>query len=107
VCVRRLYWFGAVKYNIGGLDFSANDVEHGVLRANAASPTSVGSLLGRPDWAGRQFKAGDPRLPLVRRDGEDRLALTEDEDEGWLSPVFAAGPVFDGPAVLQSPVTCC
>ena len=62
----RLYWFGAVKYNIDGLDFSANDIEHGVLRANAASPTSVGSLLGRPDWARGQFKASDPRLPLVR-----------------------------------------
>ena len=62
----RLYWFGAVKYNIGGHDFSANDIEHGVLRSNAASPTSVGSLLGRPDWARGQFRAGDPRLALVR-----------------------------------------
>ena len=67
----RLYWFGAVKYSIGGFDFSANDIEHGVLRANAASPSSLGSLLGRPDWASRQFKAGDPRLALVR----DRPAL--------------------------------
>ena len=63
---RSLYWFGAVKYSIGGLDFSANDIEHGVLRANAASPTSVGSLLGRPDWARGQFRANDRRLPLVR-----------------------------------------
>lgn len=61
-----MYWFGAVKYNIGGHDFSANDIEHGVLRANAASPTSVGSLLGRPEWARGQFKTNDPRLPLVR-----------------------------------------
>jgi hypothetical protein len=61
-----MYWFGAVKYNIGGFDFSANDIEHGVLRANAASPSSLGSLLGRPDWARGQFKAGDPRLALVR-----------------------------------------
>ena len=62
----RMYWFGAVKYNIGGFDFSANDIEHGVLRANAASPSSLGSLLGRPDWARGQFKAGDLRLALVR-----------------------------------------
>lgn len=55
-----------MKYQIGGLEFSANDIEHGCLRANSASPASIGSLLGIAALAQPQFPKGDPRLPLVR-----------------------------------------
>ena len=66
-CVlRRLAWFGAVRYNIGGMEFSCNDIEHGVLRGNAPSPASLGVLLGRPRWASNTFKKKDPRARLVR-----------------------------------------
>jgi len=44
----------------------ANDIEHGVLRGNAASPASPFVLLGLPQLAGRTFKAGDPRLAQAR-----------------------------------------
>ena len=45
---------------------AANDIEHGVLRGNAASPASPFVLLGLPQFAGRTFGKGDPRLPQVR-----------------------------------------
>jgi Protein of unknown function, DUF547 len=68
-CKRRLAWFGAVRYNIGGMEFSCNDIEHGVLRGNAPSPASLGVLLGRPRWASNTFKKKDPRARLVRVQG--------------------------------------
>lgn len=61
----RLQWFSQVRYNIGGMDFSCNDMEHGVLRGNAASPASLGVLLGKPSWAKPTFKQKDPRARLV------------------------------------------
>ena len=65
-CMLRLAWFSAVRYNIGGMEFSCNDIEHGVLRGNAPSPASLGVLLGRPRWASNTFKKKDPRARLVR-----------------------------------------
>ena len=64
--MHRLAWFSAVRYNIGGMEFSCNDIEHGVLRGNAPSPASLGVLLGRPRWASNTFKKKDPRARLVR-----------------------------------------
>ena len=45
-------FFRRAAYDVGGLRFSANDIEHGILRAN------------RPHWAipGPQFGPRDPRL---------------------------------------------
>jgi hypothetical protein len=45
-------FFRRAAYNVGGYRFSANDIEHGILRAN------------RPHWAipGPQLGPGDPRL---------------------------------------------
>jgi hypothetical protein len=48
--VPGFFWRGA--YNINGLRFSANDIEHGILRANA----------GHPAIPGPQFSPRDPRL---------------------------------------------
>jgi glutaredoxin len=42
----RLKWFDNISYTIGGVRFTSNDIEHGVLRGNAASPASIFSLLG-------------------------------------------------------------
>ena len=61
----RLKWFDSISYVIGGARWSSNDVEHGALRGNAPSPASLLSLLGKPQWAGRTFKAGDPRAALA------------------------------------------
>jgi len=59
--LKRLSFFSSLKYNIGGHDFSADDVEHGVLRGNKPSPASLFAILGKPQWAGPIFKQGDPR----------------------------------------------
>ena len=61
----RLSWFGNIKYTIGGLDYSTNDVEHGMLRANGPSPTSLPILLGQPQWAAGTLSYDDPRLAFV------------------------------------------
>ncbi|MGR3219568.1 MAG: DUF547 domain-containing protein, partial [Candidatus Anammoxibacter sp.] len=42
-------FYSRIKYNIGGIEFSADDIEHGILRANAVPP---GSLT-------KQFKSSD------------------------------------------------
>ena len=62
----RLSWFGNIKYTIGGFAYSTNDVEHGMLRANGPSPTSLPLLLGQPQWAAGTLSDDDPRLAFVR-----------------------------------------
>jgi hypothetical protein len=62
-----LAFFRRAAYDVGGLRFSANDVEHGILRAN------------RPHWSipGPQFGPGDPRLEwrVARFDPRIHFAL--------------------------------
>jgi hypothetical protein len=47
--------FDRAAYRIGGFRFSANDIEHGILRANA----------GHPLLPGAQFHRDDPRIKYV------------------------------------------
>ena len=62
----RLSFFNDIKYNIGGQDYSANDMEHGVLRGNRPTPASPWVLLGVPQWSSGYFKPSDPRAAHVR-----------------------------------------
>ena len=62
----RLSFFNAIKYNIGGQDYSANDMEHGVLRDNRPTPASPWVLLGVPHWSSGYFKPSDLRAAHVR-----------------------------------------
>lgn len=48
-------FFSRAAYGVNGYRFSANDIEHGVLRGNA----------GHPLIPGPQFRRGDPRLKVV------------------------------------------
>lgn len=66
VTLHRLSFFNSIKYNIGGHNFSANDMEHGVLRGNRPTPASPWVLLGVPQWSSGYFKATDPRAAYVR-----------------------------------------
>lgn len=62
--LQRLTWFGRVAYRVGGRVFSADDIEHGILRGNASPPASVLNLLGLRALAARlspAFAASDPR----------------------------------------------
>ncbi len=61
----RLKWFAQIKYINGGDEYSTNDIEHGMLRANAPSPSSIAVLLGRPGWAPGSLKSDDLRLAYV------------------------------------------
>ena len=63
--LKRLRFFDKVGYTIGGLSYSANDIEHGVLRANAPSPAALASLAGFASMAPKTFKSGDPRCALA------------------------------------------
>ena len=45
-------WFERAAYDVGGYRFSANDIEHGILRANQSHLLALGP----------QFRANDPRL---------------------------------------------
>jgi len=55
------FWRGA--YNINGLRYSANDIENGILRGNAAHPALSGGTFGRADPR-RRFSMTpiDPRV---------------------------------------------
>eukprot|EP00892_Ulva_mutabilis_P005886 jgi/Ulvmu1/366/UM001_0373.1 len=63
--VARIRFFGKVKYVIGGTPYTADDIEHGILRSNAIAPASIGALLKLPFLARPQFKKGDPRREFV------------------------------------------
>lgn len=71
----RLTFFNSIKYNIGGQTFSANDMEHGVLRGNRATPVNPWVLLGLPNLSSGYFKPSDPRALQVS--DLDMLAHTE------------------------------
>jgi hypothetical protein len=58
--LRRWSFFKSLSYRIAGMDFTLDDIEHGVLRGNQT----------RPYGLIRQFRPGDPRMQYVlsRRD---------------------------------------
>eukprot|EP00899_Mesostigma_viride_P025605 jgi/Mesvir1/6229/Mv00907-RA.1 len=49
----RLLFYKSIKYHIGGHDYSADDIENGVLRGNRVPPSNF--------WGSRCFDAADPR----------------------------------------------
>jgi hypothetical protein len=91
----RLKWFDSISYLVGGARWSSNDIEHGVLRGNSPSPASLFSLLGKPQWAGPTFKAGDPRAKLALKVG------------GLVRTLFAACGYCSLAIPASSAVTCC
>lgn len=61
-----LGFFAKAAYCVNGYRFSADDIEHGILRANAGHPA-----LGKP-----QFGKSDPRLQWVVREFDPRIHFT-------------------------------
>jgi len=55
--------FDSAGYNIGGYFFSLNDIEHGILRANAGHPTIPGG----------QFPQDDPRAKYMMPELDPRI----------------------------------
>lgn len=70
---QRLRWFGEISYDIGGYTFSANDIEHGILRANAPSPASFWSIVGLRKCAPPTFSQKDPRVKFAARKVDPRI----------------------------------
>lgn len=68
---QRLQLFGNLaKYDIGGHTYTADDIEHGVLRAN--SPTAIAALLPGP-LRRPPFGPHDPRANAVVRPLDPRI----------------------------------
>lgn len=86
---------GGAAYLIAGFDFTADDVEHGVLRCNAPSVGSVGGALRLP-WA-THFPRGDPRaaLALPQLDARVHAALNCGARSCPPIKVYAAGSLSE------------
>ncbi|XP_045176932.2 uncharacterized protein LOC123537321 [Mercenaria mercenaria] len=56
------FWV-STGYNIGGLNYSLDDIEHGILRGNRGHPASLSP----------QFKPGDPRLKYIAKQLDPRI----------------------------------
>jgi hypothetical protein len=94
-------------YRVGGLLFSANDIEHGILRANRGHPLIPGPQFGRRD-ARRRFMVSqfDPRIhfalncaarscPPIRWYTSDKISRQLD--------LAAANFVNDGGVIIAEP----
>jgi hypothetical protein len=86
--VRRVWnFFGRVSYRIGGLRFSLDDIEHGILRDNGRRPL--------PPL--RPFGAGDPRrtLAVTPPDPRFHFAITCGAASCPAVGVYRAGSIED------------
>ncbi|GIL48823.1 hypothetical protein Vafri_5253 [Volvox africanus] len=70
---RASFFSRIAKYNVGGLDYSADDLENGVLRDNRAGASNLFNLLGIHRFAGGHWTSADPRLAKVVRPVDPRI----------------------------------
>ncbi len=56
------FFTAGAKYNISGSDYSADDMENGVLRGNRPGAASLAALTGIPALSSGPFGSSDPRL---------------------------------------------
>lgn len=72
--LERVSFFSSVKYNIGGSDYSADDMENGVLRGNRPAASNLWALVGLPGLSGGQFPdKSDPRRGKVVSEPDARV----------------------------------
>ena len=94
----RLSQFGTIKYCIGGQNYSADDIEHGILRGNKPTAASLSVLLGHPEWSKGYFKKTDPRLKQVTNNLKQITNWVELTQKGSLSAWTAA--FLDNPDLM-------
>ncbi|KAG2439584.1 hypothetical protein HXX76_004936 [Chlamydomonas incerta] len=70
---RATFYSRTAKYDIGGLDYTADDLEQGVLRGNRAGASNLWNLLGLHGLAGGFWKPDNPRLAKVVRPMDPRI----------------------------------
>jgi len=61
----------AARYFIAGSEYTADDLENGILRGNRPAASSLGMLIGFPGLSSGPFGAGDPRAAATVRDPID------------------------------------
>jgi hypothetical protein len=57
----KLTFFDRFRYDIGGLLWSCDDIEHGALRGNRPGAASIGAIIGNPRLSPGPFGPNDPR----------------------------------------------
>lgn len=62
---RSRFYSQDARYNLGGHDYTADDLENGILRGNRSAASNLFNLVGLPQFSGGQFRGGDPRLAKV------------------------------------------
>ncbi|KAG2502191.1 hypothetical protein HYH03_000678 [Edaphochlamys debaryana] len=62
---RATFFSRTAKYCIGGLDYTADDLEQGMLRGNRAGASNLFNLLGLHGLAGGHWRRDDPRAAKV------------------------------------------
>jgi hypothetical protein len=105
---RTLFFSGktGVTYNIGGYDFSPDDIEHGILRANGPHPSSTASTYFGPNnpRSSLALSCIDPRLHFILNCGAQSCppikVLSGDSDQLEEALKLAAA------AYLDSEVCC-
>ena len=74
----RLSYFDRHSYEVGGVTYTCDDIEHGCLRGNRPGAASLGALLGNPKLSRGPFAAtDDPRRKnaIVHPDPRVHFAL--------------------------------
>lgn len=105
---KRLTFFGDAMYRIGPHTFSANDIEHGILRNNATSPASVGALVNFDPLKKPQLKQGDARRQLCVDPIDPRIHFALVCGAKSCPPIKMYTPdnLNEGLQVLISTLTC-
>lgn len=63
-----------MRYDVGGLVYSADDIENGVLRGNKPGAANPWAFLGLPQFSKGQFPdQGDPRRKLIALKPDPRI----------------------------------
>ena len=57
----KLTFFDRFRYDIGGVQWSCDDIEHGALRGNRPGAASAGAIIGAPWLSPGPFGPNDPR----------------------------------------------
>jgi hypothetical protein len=60
-------------YNIGGYDFSLDDIEHGVLRVNRGHPSSLFNFFVANRLSNKMFANDDARLKYILNNFDPRI----------------------------------
>ena len=79
-------------YNINGYEFSLDDIEHGILRANRDHPSALFNLLMARRVHRKMFSPNDPRLNFVVKKFDPRIHFALNCGASSCPPISAYTP---------------